>query len=444
MPVLNLDETSQALFQPGSGTGSVTLINLSDTDTAYVATTPTVHITDIPVGPLATMTFDGTQWWYGSAVSGPLVQVAVLTGTTGYGAGSLTISGPVTAEITGPVEVEGSVEISGTPTVAIDGTVEVAGSVDISGTPTVAISGTVAVDAEITNSSIDITTAAPINVSAATVDVSPLATSTVLETQAGVTIGAGANVTYSMDVAPYNSISGSLVAYNTSQATAGAALTGYIQFVWYDTDGNILDLDAYYFWILDSSTTSPPTGMFTFNIPCKGVTCDVQIANNGSAGTVTLKTLDISGSNRSFPQNLVNQYMNTNTVASSAGITTVAAEDNVYAGIISYLTADALTDDEYVFIPLPMLAGPVSIYFGFDEDTTNDTVLCAAQNLEYGNITTGTGNLGVMWNINTTTVPTPGVFTTTLYLPAAPCYLVMRNSATPGYITLTITSGSAS
>lgn len=83
MPVLTLDSGSQALFQPQPGGGSVTMINLSDTVTVYVATTTTVHSTDIPVGPGASVTFDARQWWYGSALT-TTAQVAVGAGVTGY------------------------------------------------------------------------------------------------------------------------------------------------------------------------------------------------------------------------------------------------------------------------------------------------------------------------------------------------------------------------
>lgn len=82
MPVLTLDSGSQPLFQPGDA-GSVTVINLSATATVYVAATPVVHDTDIPIGPLASITFDGSRWWYGSALNAT-AQVAVGPGVTGY------------------------------------------------------------------------------------------------------------------------------------------------------------------------------------------------------------------------------------------------------------------------------------------------------------------------------------------------------------------------
>lgn len=134
----------------GSATSPIQLVNTDTANSVWLGTSSTVaadSTSAVELGPLASMSFDGSTTVYG-VTSGPKVMVAVVPGGTAYSPGSLTISGPTTVDIAGPVEVEGSVGITGTPDVGISGTV----TVDVPNAVTVSsITNPVTTNATITN-----------------------------------------------------------------------------------------------------------------------------------------------------------------------------------------------------------------------------------------------------------------------------------------------------
>lgn len=92
---------------PGqNGAEDVQVINLDDTNTAYLGSSTSIDAGQpnaFPLGPLASAVFPGDAPLYG--VASVPVTVGLVPGGSNYSPGSLTISGPVTADITGPVDI---------------------------------------------------------------------------------------------------------------------------------------------------------------------------------------------------------------------------------------------------------------------------------------------------------------------------------------------------
>jgi hypothetical protein len=367
MPVLNLDETSQALFTPGPAVGSVTVINLSTADTIYVATTPTVHDTDIPIGPLASMTFDGTQWWYGSAIDQPLMEVAILPGASGYSAGSLTISGPVTAEISGPVTVEGSVDIGNTPTV------------DLAAGATVDISGTA--DVNVQNATIDVIGSggyilpgqlALLKENSGTFSAAH-GSSTLLTTQ---TVSSYSSILFAADDAA------------NSSTSSGAAVCAIWQFDWTDASGNVIGSD----------TISCLLGCeFTVQIPVKGSQVSVYLVNPGTTGTVSYSgsSVFLWGDYRTVPDTTIISY----SVSSLPTVTSwslIQPSDPVlsiaqWLASLQIAAADLSANTSYL-VPLPLWLGPVSGWYAQGaENLAHDITIVDLTYATQGNIAGGIG-----------------------------------------------------
>lgn len=145
MGTINTRTVGPAVIQlwPGqTGAADTQVINLDLTSTVYLGSSVSIS-TDggnaFPLGPLASAAFSGEQPLY--AVATAQLRVAMLPGGSNYSPGSLTITGPVTAEITGPVEIDGTVDVAGTVSIGGTPTVELASgtTVDISGTATVTV-----------------------------------------------------------------------------------------------------------------------------------------------------------------------------------------------------------------------------------------------------------------------------------------------------------------
>jgi hypothetical protein len=404
MPVLNLDETSQPLFTPGSSTGSVTLINLSDSDTIYVSTTPVVHISDIPVGPLASMTFDGSQWWYGSAITEPLVQVAVLPGTTGYGAGSLNISGPVTAEITGPVTVEGTVGIDGTVDASVTGTVDISGTptvdlasgatVEISGTPTVELTGTADVNVE--NAQIDVFGAGGY--------ILPGQTASLYHNAAAVSLPTGGGNTAllsGVSVAAYNSLDFSIDgAYITGAAGAADASVGTIIVEFSDLDNYIVE--TYTINVPVAWGGSANGSMATFSVPCAGSLVNVFVYNFGITGGGTLVypvgTIGISGSYRSISGIKYNATIfNHPTVNSIIWAESPNTAQNSYMPWVAQIDNPTLTTGDSYGFNLNGYSGTVQGFFRPNGGTPSVIIADLGVAATIGGITTGVDSLETIY-----------------------------------------------
>jgi len=190
---------------------AVQIINLDTANTVTVGYVVSISPggTGIPLGPLASQTFDGSQPLY--AVAEQTLTLAIAPGGSNYSPGSLTISGPVTAEITGPVEVEGAVSISGTPTVGVSGTV----TVDVPDAVTVSsIENTVST--EVTNTvDTNITNTADVNVTNTT-DI-PVTVSNTVAVDATITNSPSVTVSNTVDTSVSNNVS--------VQNAAGGSLT---------------------------------------------------------------------------------------------------------------------------------------------------------------------------------------------------------------------------
>lgn len=382
----------------GAEADMVTVINLDTENTVNLGSAAN-HL-PFPLGPLASQTLTAPVW---AAAAEPLV-VGIVPGGGAYSPGSLTINGPVTAEITGPVEVEGSISITGTPTVelAAGTTVDVSGIADVN----------------IQNANIDVVGAGGY--------IAPGQINSVFANAGPVTAAAGGSANLgTFDVSTYLSVIASLGPVSNSSSSAGAAVCAVYQFSWLDINSTLIATDVY---------SCVVGGEVVYEIPVRGYSLQISMFNLGAGGTLTAAAskLVIDGSYRSVP--------NTRVVSTVAGAPTLAGcvvvpQQLPVFGVAAWIASIAYTwagaNASVVFL-LPQWVGEVT---GFYQVITtalarNATVVDLTYAVQ-GQVTSGsTYQFGIVQNIpgSIDANPVPVNFN----LPPTQCAVIVDTPAAVG------------
>jgi hypothetical protein len=361
---------------PGTGIAGappVQLINLDDTNTAYYGYSggiaPESQVA-LPLGPLASIVVSsaGPVW----IVAAEPLEVAASPGASGYSPGSLTITGPVTAEITGTVAVNVQ-----NATLAVTGSVdaEVTGSVEISGTP----------DVTFTNDIINVTGDG---------GAFPPGDNASLYTGSASIMAGGSLATGIVDGLMYNSYNLAVSCYCSAQANAGAPMVAMVQIVWYaDAAGSTtLFTDTWWTWVANSS---PNVASALGSGPMHGRYFQAFVYHEGSAETLSCSALVVYGTQRTLSKPVWRQGVPAG-ISSAAGFTQLAGLSNAAAAgtddVLANLSNQGLSASTKYFVPMPLSAGPVYLRFETSATLAGNAAVCSANGLTYGQIggTSGT------------------------------------------------------
>jgi hypothetical protein len=378
MPTLttvNVTSRSTLIFGgQGSNATPIQIVNLDTANTVYLAYASNLVIGQpgvIPIGPLASMSFDGAISIYGITGIGQTVEISVIPGGSNYSPGSLTITGPVNAEITGPVTVEGTVDIGNTPSVEISGTP----TVDIANTPSVIISGTPTVDVGTVSGSIDIASVAgSVNVAGAVNAtgvggfITPGQIVPLFTNNTAITAGPGAEtVVGTFNVSTIASLVFGQFSLTVSSVAAGAPVCAVWFLIWMDANGNGLCTD----------TVSAIIGSdVTWEIPVKGAQVQVLLINVGTVGTITVPVysggtsgiagLNLDGSFRDIPNTRVVFAIPGNSGFIALTGCTVVTQANPVFQVGPWVASIAFTWSAAaanVVFPLPQWVGAVTGFY---------------------------------------------------------------------------------
>lgn len=398
--------------------GSVQLINLDTETTVTVGYEATIFPggTGIPLGPLASQSFDGSQPLY--AVASQPVTVAVVPGGSSYSPGSLTITGPVTADISGPVEVEGSIDIGNVPTVELAS----GSTVDISGTA----------DVNVQNATLDIVGSGGFVLPG---QVSTLGqyTFNIPAGSSESTIGLNGGNTY--DITPYQSIDFSVtITGQTANSAVGAAYCVIVEIIFTDSTNTI---------VVGQQTFGLPVAngnpVWKFSVPCLGPRMFAQLQNIGTTATIDINALLIYGSYRNISKFQWNDD-NIPVMNSDANVQWISA--NSPAGVISRWVSSGQYQPVGTSLPtavlLPPTFGPVNGYFQVNNTAfTNDPVVIDLATQIRGSIVAGTGNPGTLMNIPAS-IPTPNPPTLfTQNFPVCVPAIILKSSSTSSTLQFT-------
>jgi hypothetical protein len=340
------------------------------------------------------MALDGTVRYYGSTVtSDGVVVISVIPGGTAYSPGSLAISGPVTATITGTVNAD------------VTGTVDIAaGSVTF------------------TNDQIDITGIGGY--------VAPGAYALVLNDTSTHTVGAGSSYTTSIyNMQTYQSYTIAVQGYCGAQANAGAPLCVPVVVSYYaDAAGStLIDTERWWMWLASSSGAATP---IYGSGPLRGGYITVTVGNPVGSEPVTVTEINLYGAGRSLNTSIWQQPPPASIISgitrltSAAPLTPLPGDDKILAAESN----NALTaSSSSYWLPMPLFAGQVSLYFQTSTALGSDFVVATAQGLQYGDVAIGASTQGVLWN----PASAAGTgYTVDIEVGNAPMYAVIHTGAT--------------
>lgn len=412
-PLKNTNASTRII---NAGDGPTTVVNLDSVNTVYLSYNNPVAIGDpehtLPLSPSTAASFSGEQDVYATTDVGKTANLGFGTDLQSLVPGSISILGNVNAT------VSGSVSITGTP------------SVTISGTPTVTIN----------NASIAITSAAPLDVSAATVNVNgvggifPPGSQAQLATTSNQTISSLAPYnTAVINVQNYLSYHIVVSSYCGSQGTAAAPLVGQIILTWYaDAAGTIpIYSERWYGWLGNGSGAIAP---IYGSGPMAGPYMKVTIGNL-SATNYTLSSLTLWGSGRTYNSP---RWRQNPPSAMTTGLSTIQSMPGSYGddNILFSLNNLNIGASQSLWQPLPLVTGRMFVLFQTSATLANNFALGQAGGLNpltSGNIVFGTAANGVLFN--PASVASTG-YTTEFVTPRAPCYVTLHTSTTAPNVTL--------
>lgn len=377
----------------GAGQGVATLINQDTVNTVYVGNSPSIAIgstNTIPIPPLSSIEIpNGPE--YAVAPSGTAALV-IVPGSISYSPGGLAIIG--------------------SPTVTI------------SGTPNVEIAGQ----------------AVSLDVSAATVDINPIATPTgyipaglndLIDAETSGTIPTSGSLDFPSsgmyDMLDYLSWDLSLLTYNGNQSVSDSAVTACVTLTW-STDSagdNVVWQEQQWVWIPHSIGGSATTAFGSG--PCHARYLQVAISLAASSTEAcTVEAYYLYGTQRTLTDMSWNQKppglsMNETTFP----FPTPTGQDDVIMNAVGI----ALTASTQYWYPLPLVRSRTGYFmFSTNEALSSDLALCTAQSLRYGTLSNGGSNPGVLWN--------QAITAGTIYslypfpIPRTPLYLQFESGST--------------
>jgi hypothetical protein len=398
----------------GGNAGPIQVINFDPNNTITFANASNVQAGQlggaIALGPFASMAFDGTVALYGITPAGQTAEVAIVPGGGNYSPGSLTISGPVTASISGPVTVSSI-------TTPVDiGTVS--GSIDIA-----AVAGSVNVNGAVNATGVG----GFINPG----QIGNLFNSPVEAIAAGTTV----NISSSINVANYTSIVLATLNLTNSSVAAGAAVCAIFHITWFDSIGDETCVDTVS--TLLGANVSP-----TWEIPVRGSTCTVSVQNVGTVGTISISAgnVIVDGSYRAIPNVRVTQGFIGAPLPTLTGCTTLLQANPVFqvATWIAAIQESWAAAVANMVFPLPQWAGEVT---GFYQIITtalakNATIVDLTYALQGQVLSGGNYAFGVIQNIpgSIDANPVPITFN----LPPTQCAVIIDTPAAAGEFFLSL------
>jgi hypothetical protein len=409
--VVTVGENAQPLA-PGPFTGQeaevFTVINLDDSLSVNIGSISTSL--PLSIGPLASVTLNGPIW----ANASTQLKVGVLPGGGNYSPGSLTITGPVTATITGTVDVDvqnTTLDVNVTNS-SID--------VNVEGTADVSVQGTA--DINVTNANIDVVGTGGY--------IAPGAYSLVLNDTGTHTVTPGNSYMTSVyNMTTYQSYTIAVKAYCGAQANAGAPLCVPVVVSYYaDSGGNtLIDSERWWMWLANASAYAVP---IYGSGSLRGGYITVTVGNPVGSENVTVTEVNLYGAGRSFDTSIWQQtpptQMNTGItmLTSAAPLTPLPGDDKILANESN--NALTTTTNTY-WQPMPLFSGQVSMYFQTAQTLASDFVVATAQGLQYGDVSTGTSTQGALWNPASVAGT---AYTTDIEVGNAPMYFVVHTGAT--------------
>lgn len=428
MPALttvNIGPAATLLYgSQGSQSSPLTIINTDPTNTIWVGNASNIMVAatnTIPLAPGDSFTSDGSVSLYG-VTNGPTVAVAITPGGNSYSPGTLAISGPVTATISGPVTVEGTVGISGTVDADVTGTVNIgtiAGSVDIA-----SVAGNV-----------DITPTAGYIPAGLQSQITAFAT--------GLNIAAGGSISSSIEpCSAYNSYYLSASIFTTSQATAGAAYSCQVQIEWYIDAAGTMPVALETFWIWSVNNTSAALPAFISG-PMQGSYMSITLSNPGTSETQVTGVVNLFGSGATLVS--TRAYQAAPATGQLGGPTSphfvLAGASSGTDGILTSLIDEtAFAASTLYWLPCPLQVGPVDTFC-----ITNGTAMTTQPTLMYlkgllsGGISAPSGNNGqIAWTPSGNTVGTT-YNGNQIFQPRSPLFWILQPGATaPTSVTITM------
>lgn len=391
--VTKLVTVQSSLLFGGQGNNAtpIQVTNLSTTVTVWVDNASNVTNdgnTGVPIGPLASMSFDGSVSIYAIATGGNAL-LSVVPGGVAYSPGSLAIAGNVNATISGSVNISGQ--------------------------------------------------SVPIDVSAATVTIVPngngyinpgqtlnLVTDTSVHTQ-------GPGTTYQIpfvDVRKYTSVSLYFQAYASAQNTVGSALTAQVQLSWYDDAAGLYPVyvETVSMYI---GNGSGKVQALQGTMPCHGGYLIASVTNNGTAGNIVFPVLILNGSYRtpvysswrqSTPSTALTAFLCNGVTVSNLNVPPYN-----YNNSLGMLPGPTPGTGLRMYL-LPLYSGPVYLQYSIITAalTQTPTIVDLAYTTS-GNLSGGTGQSGWIWTGPNTAGQSVQQM---IELPRSPCALVVNPAAT--------------
>lgn len=395
----------------GSTPSPITVINTDGTNTIWVGNQSNIMPAasgTMPLLPGSAITFDGSVSVYAVAQPGIMVIAAITPGGASYSPGTITITGPVTATISGPIAVS-----------------SIAAPVSIA-----SIAGSVAIGSVAGN-----------------VDIVPTNGYIPTGLQALVTsIAAGTNIPANnainsgiQSVATYNSFNLAVAVATTSQSTAGAAISCQVQLTWYaDLAGTMpLATETFWIWATGAGASLPAY----ISGPMQGPYMNVQLTNpGGTAQTATLTNLfgnpQTAAATRAYQaapaSSQLSLPVSPHYVASGA----TSGTDGILCSLINETAMAAST---IYWLPMPLQIGPIAV---FEEFTTGGMTiaptLCYLKGLLSGSVGVSAGNAAQVVFAGSSTSGTSAQ-AQNLLQPRSPLFWIMEPGATPP-TTITVTT----
>jgi hypothetical protein len=316
MGLLNLGSRTQPVYNPAgsSNPGQVTLINLDPVNPAYVDYDYAVSVLSFEIGPLNSLTFDGTRTLYANAPVENL-QLLIVPGATGWTAS--------------PVQAAIQIAASGLATADNQ------------------IAQETGIPANMLASGQGVTTEIAALIASGEVTGSPggvplLTLGQQLYGTSNTTIAANGSLSTGVLDIPQIGFEAFLDIYSAATLAAGVQ----ISVVWF-LNGTFADQRSYYIY---PGTSSADPAVFIWNGTSRGNQCEITITNLGN-GTLTIVGFQFNQNSRVYPSET---FRSTWEINPATGLT-MAAND-IMADIICAQSSTVGASSSVTF-QLPMYAG---------------------------------------------------------------------------------------
>jgi hypothetical protein len=322
------------------------------------------------------------------------------------------------------------VAISGTPSVSISNSP----AVSITGTPNVSVtSGTL--NATVTNANIDITPTAGYIPAGLQAQITAISTGTNISPGTAITSGI-------QSVSGYNSYNLSVSLFTTTQATAGAALSGQVQLTWFVDAAGTMPVCVETFWIWSVNNTAAALPAYLSG-PMQGSYMQVTITNPGTAQNMVTGVVTLFGNGSTLSATRAYQA-----APGTGQLSTPTSPHFILSGatsgtdgiLTSFIDQTSMAASTTYWVPGPLQVGPVDVFC-----VTNGTAmtvqptLCYLKGLLSGSVNIAAGNNGqILWT------PSGNVAGTTyngqnINQPRSPVFWLMAPGATaPTSVTITM------